>query len=393
FAVEPLDLLALGIQLERHGLDARALSVYRQAASLAPEWPEPYVAGLKVAQKLHDLEGIQWSTVGILSQVFPEKHQDVWLNALRTAKAALDELKAKNLEEQASRYQAALDEAVARDCVIEVSWLGEADVDVIVEEPAGTLCSLRNPRTTSGGVLVGDVSSRSARQGDEGYREYYVCPRGFSGTYRGLIRRVWGEVAGGKVKVTIHTHLLTDKARSMSKMVELKNDEAVIQFELADGRLQAPLNERMLAAAVTNHLELRNRILAQQLPAEQPPQVDPAAMASYYDSRSDGVGLGGGGAILPFLPIHGGAVGYAPQITLIPEGTYMDIAAVISADRRYVRINPVPYFSAITEVNTFNYVTGEGDQGLGGTGGQGFGGLFGGGMGGGLGGGFGGGFF
>ncbi|NMC19002.1 MAG: hypothetical protein GYA33_01170, partial [Thermogutta sp.] len=92
FAVEPLDLLALGIQLERHGLDARALSVYRQAASLAPEWPEPYVAGLKVAQKLHDLEGIQWSTVGILSQVFPEKHQDVWLNALRTAKAALDEL-------------------------------------------------------------------------------------------------------------------------------------------------------------------------------------------------------------------------------------------------------------------------------------------------------------
>ena len=396
FAVEPLDLLALGIQLERHGLDARALSVYRQAASLAPQWAEPYVAGLKVAQKLQDLEGIQWSTVGILSQAFPREYQDVWLNALRTAKATLDELKAKKLEEQASRYQAALDEAVARDCVIEVSWLGEADVDLIVEEPAGTLCSLRNPRTTSGGVLVGDASSRSARKGDEGYREYYVCPRGFSGTYRGLIRRVWGEVAGGKVKVTIHTHLLTDKAQSLTRMVEMKNDEAVIQFELADGRLQAPLNERMLAAAVTNHLELRNRILAQQLPAGQAAQVDPGAMASYLESRSDGTIPGGAGGILPFVPVRGGAVGYAPQITVVPEGAFMMTSAVISADRRYVRINPVPFFSAITEVNTFNFITGEGAQGRGGTGGQGFGGLFGGGGfgGGGFGGGgFGGGFF
>ena len=68
-------------------------------------------------------------------------------------------------------------------------------------------------------------------------------------------------------------------------------------------------------------------------------------------------------------------------------------SAVISADRRYVRVSPTPFFSGITEVNTFNYVTGSsgmsngaGGGGFGGGGGSGGLGGFGGG-GGGLGGG------
>ncbi len=398
FATDPMDFLVLGIQLERHGLDQRALTMYRQVASLMPEWPEPYVAGLRLAQKLNDVEAIQWATVGILSQVFPEKHQDVWLNALRVAKALLEDLKAQNRTEEAKRYEMALDEAVARDCVIEVSWLGEADLDLIVEEPGGTLCSLRNPRTASGGVLIGDGSSGAGRSGSEGYTEYYVCPRGFSGTYRAVIRRVWGNVAGGKVKVTVYCHLLTDKAQTLTKTVSLQGDEAYIQFELADGRRKVPLAEQQLAAAITGHLELRNRILAQQLAdngGANVAQVSPDSMASFLQSRTTG-GSGGNTPILPFIPVAHGAVGYAPEITVIPEGSMLTAAATISADRRYVRVNPYPTFQGIGEVNIFNFVTGESGTGRGGTGGRGFGGLFGGGgFGGGYGGygGFGGGFF
>jgi hypothetical protein len=48
--------------------------------------------------------------------------------------------------------------------------------------------------------------------------------------------------------------------------------------------------------------------------------------------------------------------------------------AVISADRRYVRVSPTPFFSQITEVNTFNYVSGQGStQGGGQSGGFGSG--------------------
>ncbi len=42
--------------------------------------------------------------------------------------------------------------------------------------------------------------------------------------------------------------------------------------------------------------------------------------------------------------------------------------AVISADRRYVRITPSPSFSTIGEVQTFNFATGQGGQQQGGAG-------------------------
>ena len=100
------------------------------------------------------------------------------------------------------------------------------------------------------------------------------------------------------------------------------------------------------------------------------------------------LGMAGQNGQFPFF--RRGAVGYRPDITVLPEGAGFQATAVISADRRYVRVSPVPFFSQVNEVSTFNFVTGQGNtqqQGMGGVGG-GMGG-FGGGAGGG--GGFGGG--
>ena len=45
-------------------------------------------------------------------------------------------------------------------------------------------------------------------------------------------------------------------------------------------------------------------------------------------------------------------------------------SAVISADRRYVRVAPSPNFTQVTEVNTFNFVLGSSSsQSVGGAGG------------------------
>jgi len=59
-----------------------------------------------------------------------------------------------------------------------------------------------------------------------------------------------------------------------------------------------------------------------------------------------------------------GAVGYQPQLTVLPVGIQMQgAAAVISADRRYVRFG-LPagglMFSSIGQVSTFNFATGAG---------------------------------
>jgi hypothetical protein len=68
-----------------------------------------------------------------------------------------------------------------------------------------------------------------------------------------------------------------------------------------------------------------------------------------------------------------GAVGYRPDITVLPEGAGFQATAVISADRRYVRVSPTPFFSQVNEVSTFNFVTGQGTTGQGGQGGGGLG--------------------
>ncbi len=48
-------------------------------------------------------------------------------------------------------------------------------------------------------------------------------------------------------------------------------------------------------------------------------------------------------------------VGYAPVVTWLPSGASMGASAVVSPDRRYVRVNAQPFFSQVGPVNTFTY--------------------------------------
>jgi type II secretory pathway component GspD/PulD (secretin) len=61
------------------------------------------------------------------------------------------------------------------------------------------------------------------------------------------------------------------------------------------------------------------------------------------------------------------AVGYTPVITPIESGVTMTVAAVVSADRRFVRLSVLPRFQEITNVFTFTFVggTGAGPTGMG----------------------------
>ena len=81
----------------------------------------------------------------------------------------------------------------------------------MVKEPAGTVCSLRNLRTTSGGMLVNEPSSDD-KAGIDGHVAAYACPKAFSGSYQLLIRRVFGKLTTGKVTVEVITHYNTPQA-------------------------------------------------------------------------------------------------------------------------------------------------------------------------------------
>lgn len=83
--------------------------------------------------------------------------------------------------------------------------------------------------------------------------------------------------------------------------------------------------------------------------------------------------------VLALVPVVGnGAVGFQPIVQPVSEGINLQVVAVISADRRFVRLSLAPQFNNIVDVFTFSFASGgAGGQAIGGgqQGGQGGGGF------------------
>lgn len=64
--------------------------------------------------------------------------------------------------------------------------------------------------------------------------------------------------------------------------------------------------------------------------------------------------------VVSVVPVVGDfAAAQQPVIVVLSEGTFMTVQAVVSNDRRFVRLTIVPFFSRIGEVNTFQFTGSE----------------------------------
>ena len=134
---------------------------------------------MEVARQLDDLDGLEWSTAGILGQAWLPEQAKMWDDALRVATAKLKALRKQQRNDEANHFEAAMNLALARDIIVRVQWTGDADIDVMIKEPAGTICSLRNPRTTGGGMLIGDAPNPDGKEKLDGHMAVYSCPKAF----------------------------------------------------------------------------------------------------------------------------------------------------------------------------------------------------------------------
>ena len=379
FATSPADLLALAQYMARFGSSRQALRLCRQATTLDPTNREAFALAMSIASKENDTAALKWACCGVLSHEWPVTQQEVATKAARLAKATIASLEKQGKVDEAESFRNAIDEALVRDVEIEFAWNGDADIDMVVEEPAGTVCSVASPRTTSGGTLLADaeipVDPTNATQ-----RERYVATEAFPGTYRVLIHKAYGKVTADTVTVQMTLHRGTDREQKLRKQVPLGADEVMFTVDLPEGRRRQPLFEAQVSQDVAFQQAVGKAILAQQLQG----MSDSSAAASLARSR----GASGSPTMpLPSLPFtRGGATGYQPVISNLQEGTNMSATAVVSADRRYVRVQAIPFFSGIGAVYTFNF-SGGGARGTGGGGGLGGGGGGMGGGGGGMGGG------
>ena len=229
-------------------------------------------------------------------------------------------------------------------------------------------------------MLVGDLSSEN-KASIEGHVAVYACPKAYSGNYQLLLRRVFGKLTTGQVSVELITHYGTSKATTLEKKIPLNNSEALVKFDVADGRRKDSIEEQQvfnaaLAAVAQVNLSRHPEILAQQVAAVNDPQAAAALGAAQQSSAAAAAGQTQQINPLAFPSAGWGnglhsEVGYQPVIVTLPTGTNMKATGVVSADRRYVRVTCEPVFSAISNVQTFSFAGGAGGAagGVGGGGG------------------------
>ncbi|HHK41867.1 MAG TPA: hypothetical protein ENJ50_05550 [Planctomycetaceae bacterium] len=238
-------------------------------------------------------------------------------------------------------------------------------------EPSGTICSLHNPMTTSGGVLVEDSFSGGPHDSKRQYREHYVCAQAFPGEYNLLIRRMWGRVTADTVTVEIRQR----GQKPIRRQVKLRGTDALGVMQLDEGRRQLVISEEMVAAARRKEAQERNEraLYAKIQKSEAKSHAD--SMASASDDRRR--------ERRRQIRRRRGAVGYRVTPTILPEGTALTATGVVSGDRRYVRTTAFPFFSGIGDVTVFDVSGGQTPGAGGGSGGNPGGGQGGGGAGGG----------
>lgn len=97
--------------------------------------------------------------------------------------------------------------------------------------------------------------------------------------------------------------------------------------------------------------------LVQASKGDQRTNITQAPTVTMFNGQSANVN---DGAARPFvtsvIPVVGDfAVAHQPVITILPDGTNLNVTAVVSDDRRNVRLQLVPFFSQVTEVETFTF--------------------------------------
>ena len=107
-------------------------------------------------------------------------------------------LREENRVQEADALQAKLTASEARDLFVRLTWDGNADFDLVVNEPLGATASYQTPRTVFGGSLI-----------KNGYgshpEEVYVCPRAFDGNYTVRVTTIWTDPSKPVTRLTLET--------------------------------------------------------------------------------------------------------------------------------------------------------------------------------------------
>lgn len=340
---DAVSLLITAKYLAMLGAHRAAIKIYQQAAAIEPTRPEPYVLGLQAARQLKDYDALQWAVVGILTNAWTKDRVRRHRDAEDAALDAVTALEKAGQTPRAKQLREAVNEAKRRDLIITLEWNGEGDLDLVVDEPFKTTCSSEQPLSAGGGVLVHDgLGGKSKDCVDE-----YICVRGGSGQYQVRINHRAGNIVGKQCRLTIVRHAGSPAEQTEKLTVPIEQTSKPIAVSLLNGRRKEvgplPFAEPQAARRLTH----RNFIAQMTHRATGMPSF----VAHQFAQGNAGFGT--------VRPVASGqqrfGVGYQPVISVVQEGITLSAAAVVSGDRRYVRIALSPAFNSVIEIASFSF--------------------------------------
>ena len=334
-------MMLLAAYLTRFERTERALELYRQAAHLEPQRPEPFLQALALARRTRNAEAVVWSAPEVLAYAWGSDRAPLRREAEQAAADAVQQLMKAGKLSKALELQEGMRSARELDLVVRLDWNGQGDLDLLVGEPTGSVCSMDKPYTSGGGIFIHDgFGPNQARCYDE-----YVCPRAISGEYVLRVRHVWGDIVGKRARLTITRGKDTSHEQTETHTVLLGRTDQTVRISVTRGRrIDADAQVPLPTQKQTGRRGTAGAAILSQIGNNGGGQI------------GGGQGLGGRG---------GGNVGYQPVVAFINEGVTLSALATVSGDRRYVRITAAPVFSNITDVFTFSFISSGGGGGAG----------------------------
>ena len=172
----PNHLVSAADQLLLRGYLERVGPLLDEAMPLVPHRCEPMVMSIILAQKTSDPKRMADAVDSLLSLGWPGQDEYFRLESANQVETLAKSLRRGWQGQEADQLLAKLTASQARDLFVRLTWDGDADFDLLVDEPLGATASYQNPRTVFGGsILKNGYGSHP--------EEVYVCPRGFAGDY------------------------------------------------------------------------------------------------------------------------------------------------------------------------------------------------------------------
>jgi tetratricopeptide (TPR) repeat protein len=211
-----------------------AIAICREATELNPEVPQVWLLGRSIADKSTQVDAQVFFRCGILTYDWGTDFASHHEEARKVVNELCQDLEKQDQKEQATTFRKQLADANTRDLLINLVWVGDADLDLAVVEPGGEKCSRKQKLTMNRGRLVREDSPGDSATAK--HMETYVCQTAPSGEYELRVQFVLGKAVSGTAVLEIIQHAGTPAEKRTAKTVALGKEDSIVKVTLDGGR-------------------------------------------------------------------------------------------------------------------------------------------------------------